>query len=199
MSVLIACLLGSALVALKVWDFVAPRPALSKKIQHVVLLVLGLVVCAIAIQILTPLYDKFLGPPAHRTQAAYNACEHYMADKLDTPATAQFAGRFSRDTTITPVQPAFAQRIAPSAKGGVRLVTVGDTEYEFPVTMSNAEIGSALKRKLGGYEVASFVDAHNTFGAKVRTRFRCVVQWDAKEESWSLVDLRTALWSEPPP
>jgi hypothetical protein len=49
------------------------------------------------------------------------------------------------------------------------------------------------------YQIASFVDAQNRFGANVRTRFRCVVTWDEKAWHWSLVELRTALWSEPAP
>lgn len=35
------------------------------------------------------------------------------------------------------------------------------------------------------------VDAENSFGAKIRTRFICRLQYDSAQRKWSLLDLRT--------
>lgn len=41
------------------------------------------------------------------------------------------------------------------------------------------------------YELNSYVDAQNSFGAKIRTRFYCKVSNVSGTTSWSLVDLQT--------
>jgi hypothetical protein len=47
------------------------------------------------------------------------------------------------------------------------------------------------------YQVVSYVDAQNKFGATIRTRFTCIVSWSAKQQQWGLMNLDTSPWNEP--
>jgi hypothetical protein len=44
-----------------------------------------------------------------------------------------------------------------------------------------------------GYQVASYVDAQNSFGAKIRSPYLCEVEWNGKESAdrrnWQLINL----------
>jgi hypothetical protein len=39
------------------------------------------------------------------------------------------------------------------------------------------------------YTVSGYVDAENSFGAKLRLNYTCTVQWHPKKKTWGLVDL----------
>ena len=46
--------------------------------------------------------------------------------------------------------------------------------------------------------VRSYLDAQNTFGAVVRTRFQCTALWQAKTGEWRAISITTSAWSTPP-
>ncbi len=39
------------------------------------------------------------------------------------------------------------------------------------------------------YQVTSYVDAQNGFGAQIRTNYTCKVQYQASDSSWNLLDI----------
>jgi hypothetical protein len=91
--------------------------------------------------------------------ASYDSCTGFVLAKLEAPSTADFAGRWSDDTSITS---------APTSEGQE-------------------------------YEVASYVDAQNHFGARTRTWFACSVTCsltrlnrfvELPEPHWALLDLK---------
>jgi hypothetical protein len=53
----------------------------------------------------------------------------------------------------------------------------------------NFSDAAVIHEGAGVYSVSSFVDSQNSFGAKLRTRYRCTLQ-DKGNEKWHLVDLK---------
>jgi hypothetical protein len=68
-----------------------------------------------------------------------------------------------------------------------KLKSPSTAEFEFGLSSKIDKVGSR------DYEVDSYVDSQNGFGATIRTNFHCEVQYgyDAKGDGvWKLIDLR---------
>jgi len=57
----------------------------------------------------------------------------------------------------------------------------------FP-TLSNVDI--AVDKKKGLYRVKSYVDAQNSFSARIRSSFMVLMEYNPTDESWSLIDIQ---------
>lgn len=73
---------------------------------------------------------------------------------------------------------------------GVFCQYVAKNSLKSPATAKFAGYGETAAQHRGGgeYEVISHVDSQNEFGALIRTKYYCHVQFDGKG-SWDLVDL----------
>jgi len=66
----------------------------------------------------------------------------------------------------------------------------GDSEKDTTIKTSVVE-----QQEL--YQVWSYVDAQNKFGAVVRTRFLCHMFWNQQTKKWISLGIDTAPWNEP--
>lgn len=71
-----------------------------------------------------------------------------------------------------------------------RLKAPGSAEFAGPFDGVKAN-HLGFENGIHTYEMVSYVDAQNSFGAKLRTKFYCKISNVPGSDSWSLIDLKT--------